>query len=76
MRKDSYKEKLTGEEEKILEQVKLYFTRVNTFDYVKQFTGSEIGTQGAKVAETSALVRKLEGDGPISKEDTDAIDGS
>ena len=62
IRKDSYKESLTSVDEMTLKQVTLYFRRVNTFDYVKHFTGSEVAAQGKKVAEAAALVKELESD--------------
>ena len=74
IRKDSYKETLTPADRTTLEQVTIYFRRVNTFDYVKHFTGSEVAAQGKKVAEAAALVKELEGDRAIGREAVETID--
>ncbi len=74
IRKDSYKETLTSVDETTLKQLTLYFRRVNTFDYVKHFTGSEVAAQGKKVAEAAALVKELESDRAIGKEAVETID--
>jgi hypothetical protein len=74
IRKDSYKEPLTPEQQKTLEDLKQYITRVNSFDYVKHFTGDETGQQGAAVEETRALVKKLESSEPIDADTAAKID--
>jgi len=73
VRKNSYNEKLGPEDIKTLNEVNKYFQRVNSLDYVKHFTGDEVGGQGQKVADTAALIKQLESDKPLSKEAADAI---
>jgi hypothetical protein len=74
IRKDSYKEQLTPEQQKTLDDLKQYITRVNSFDYVKHFTGDEVGMQGAAVEETRALVKKLESKEPLDADTVAKID--
>jgi len=74
IRKDSYKEKLTPEQQKSLDDLKQYITRVNSFDYVKHFTGDEVGAQGAAVDETRTLVKKLEGNESLDADTVAKID--
>jgi hypothetical protein len=74
IRKEAYKEQLSEPQKQTLAKLKQYITRVNSFDYVKHFTGDEVGDQGAEVAETSRLVKELEQGGPISKADAERID--
>jgi len=73
VRKGSYNEKLDATDTETLNSVKQYFTRVNSLDYIKHFTGDEVGAQGQKVADTAALIKQLESDKPISKEAADQI---
>jgi hypothetical protein len=74
IRKDSYKEPLTPEQQQTLDELKQYITRVNSFDYVKHFTGDEVRTQGAAVEETRALIKKLEGKESIDPDTVAKID--
>ncbi len=74
IRKQSYKEKLSGKQPDILKDLGQYITRVNSFDYVKQFTGDEVGNQGAEVTETAALIKKLQSGEPIDHDTAQKID--
>ncbi len=74
IRKQSYKEKLSAAQSKILEDLGQYITRVNSFDYVKQFTGDEVANQGTEVDETAALIKKLQSGEPIDRDTAAKID--
>ena len=55
-------------QQKTLDKVARYVTRVNALDYMASFTGAEVSQHGAKVERAREAMAKLDGDKAVSKQ--------